>query len=249
MASLGKKNLEYGRITGLTIPFACICLAMSISAFASPALAQTPAKSTSVPRLRPIPEPKEAKPEPKSEIKPESKPKSEIKPESKPKPEPKPEQKKASKPKPRPKAGFVPPPPPDTPAFLIDSANSGMFGMPVEFLGKEALKEREKELSIQYKDAQAEYDQARSQTDDKVKRAANFEELYKEGVVSRRELEIAQREARDVDRDIARLATKSSELKGLLERVQKRLKNLEAAKSPRVTTKTITVKNGVAKRK
>jgi len=115
--------------------------------------------------------------------------------------------------------------------------------MPVEFLGKEALKEREKELSIQYKDAQSEYDQAKSQTDDKVKRATNFEELYKEGVVSRRELEIAQREARDVDRDIARLATKSSELKGLLERVQKRLKNLESAKSQRVTTKTVTVKN------
>lgn len=234
MASKGKNSLEIRHTTDPTPLFACLFVATAISAIGQAGLSQTPVKSNNVQKLRPMPEEVV-----KTQAQVEPKPKTE----SKPKPESKPETKKASKPKPHPKAGFVPPPPPDTPAFLIDSASAGMFGMPVEFLGKEALKEREKELSIQYKDAQSEYDQAKSQTDDKVKRATNFEELYKEGVVSRRELEIAQREARDVDRDIARLATKSSELKGLLERVQKRLKNLESAKSQRVTTKTVTVKN------
>lgn len=236
MASKGKNSLEIWRTAGPSPLFACLFVATAISAIGHAGLSQTPVKSNNVQKLRPMPE---------EIVKTQAQTESQSKPESKPKPDSKPksETKKASKPKPHPKAGFVPPPPPDTPAFLIDSASAGMFGMPVEFLGKEALKEREKELSIQYKDAQSEYDQAKSQTDDKVKRATNFEELYKEGVVSRRELEIAQREARDVDRDIARLATKSSELKGLLERVQKRLKNLESAKSQRVTTKTVTVKN------
>lgn len=230
MASKGKNYLEIWRTTGPCPLFACLFAATALSAIGHAGLSQTPIKSNNVQKLRPMPE---------EIVKTQAQVESQPKPDSKPKPE----TKKASKPKPHPKAGFVPPPPPDTPAFLIDSASAGMFGMPVEFLGKEALKEREKELSIQYKDAQSEYDQAKSQTDDKVKRATNFEELYKEGVVSRRELEIAQREARDVDRDIARLATKSSELKGLLERVQKRLKSLESAKSQRVTTKTVTVKN------
>ncbi|MBU6450819.1 MAG: hypothetical protein KGS72_03505 [Cyanobacteria bacterium REEB67] len=118
---------------------------------------------------------------------------------------------------------FVPPPPPTTPTMLGD-ADFGMYsGMPVEMLSKEALKDRAKEISIQYKDASRELEDRSREKEEKIQRAKEFEGLFQEGVVSKRELEASQREAGTVNSDIDRLTFKANELKGLLDRINKRL--------------------------
>jgi hypothetical protein len=119
---------------------------------------------------------------------------------------------------------FVPPPPPSTPTMMGDSSDFAFYsGMPIEMLSKEALKDRAKEISIQYKDACRELEDHSRQKDEKIQRAQEFEGLYKEGVVSRRELEESQKEAAEVNSDIDRLAFKVKELKGLQDRITRRL--------------------------
>ncbi|MBS1989495.1 MAG: hypothetical protein JSS83_03200 [Cyanobacteria bacterium SZAS LIN-3] len=129
-------------------------------------------------------------------------------------------------------AHFVPPPPPFTPTMMGDVTDFGMFsGVPVELLSKDALKDRAKEISIQYKDACRELEDHTQAKQDKIQRAKDFVGLYQEGVVSRRELEASQKEANEVNSDIDRLTFKTKELKGLLDRINKRL-NGQAAKKP-----------------
>lgn len=118
----------------------------------------------------------------------------------------------------------MPPPPPTVPTMLGSSSDFGIYGgMPIELLSKEALKDRVKEISIQYKDACRELEDHNQQKEEKLQRAQEFEGLYKEGVVSRRELEASQREAAAVNSDIDRLNFKVNELKGLLDRINRRL--------------------------
>jgi hypothetical protein len=127
---------------------------------------------------------------------------------------------------------FVPPPPPSTPTLMGDSTDFGFYGgMPVEMLSKDALKDRAKEISIQYKDACRELEDHSRQKQEKIQRAADFEGLYKEGVVSRRELEASQKEAAEVNSDIDRLSFKVKELKGLQDRINRRLTSTVAKKS------------------
>src|SRR5208283_700888 len=129
-------------------------------------------------------------------------------------------------------AHFVPPPPPNTPTTMGDATDFGFYGgMPIEMLSKEALKDRAKEISIQYKDACRELEDHSSQKDEKIQRAAEFEGLYKEGVVSRRELEASQKEASEINSDLDRLTFKVKELKGVLDRVNKRLTQTVVKKS------------------
>jgi hypothetical protein len=119
---------------------------------------------------------------------------------------------------------FVPPPPPSVPTMLGSGGDFGIYGgMPIELLSKDALKDRVKEISIQYKDACRELEDHTNQKNEKIQRAQEFEGLYKEGVVSRRELESSQKEAAEVNSDIDRLQFKVNELKGLLDRINKRL--------------------------
>jgi len=131
-------------------------------------------------------------------------------------------------------AHFVPPPPPVTPTMMGDGSEYAFFsGLPVEMMSKEALKDRVKEISIQYKDACRELEDHTTAKQEKIQRAQDFAGLYKEGVVSRRELETSQREASEVNSDIDRLTFKVKELKGLLDRINKRLAPTAAKKSGR----------------
>jgi len=127
---------------------------------------------------------------------------------------------------------FVPPPPPTTPTMLGDGSDFGFYsGMPIEMLSREGLKDKAKEISIQYKDACRELEDHSKQKEEKIERAKEFEGLFNEGVVSRRELEASQKEAAEVNSDIDRLSFKVKELKGLLDRVNKRMSQTAAKKS------------------
>lgn len=127
------------------------------------------------------------------------------------------------------RASMVPPPPPNTPSMLSDPSMMGLgmgygaYGMQVEYMSREALKDRVKELSIQVKDASAEFENRKRLKTEREARAKSFEQLYTEGVVSRRELENSQREATDSTDEVQRLEHKYKELSSLLERVNKRL--------------------------
>jgi myosin heavy subunit len=120
---------------------------------------------------------------------------------------------------------LVPPPPPTTPSFLVDPSMVSLYGlsMPIDSLSREALKDREKEISVQFKDASAELEAKRKKHNERQERAENFKELYKEGVVSRREMETAEAEASEFAGEVERLESKTKELKSLLDRIKQRL--------------------------
>jgi len=120
----------------------------------------------------------------------------------------------------------------------------GMYGMQVEYMSKDALKDRVKEISMQYKDASAELANRKASQSEIAERAKNFEQLFTEGVVSRRELETAQKDASGSDIDISRLESKCRDLKSILDRINKRL---TAASS--FTAKTFTAGKSAKKRK
>ncbi|MDQ5968060.1 MAG: hypothetical protein QG625_4217 [Cyanobacteriota bacterium erpe_2018_sw_39hr_WHONDRS-SW48-000098_B_bin.30] len=122
--------------------------------------------------------------------------------------------------------GFVPPPPPSTPSFLADPAGLSLYygaAMPLEFLSRENLKEKDKEIGLQLNDAKRELDNKKRSVDQRRERAVNFEALFQEGVISRRELENAQNEANDSGSEILRLESKVAELQNLKDRINKRL--------------------------
>ncbi len=122
---------------------------------------------------------------------------------------------------------MVPPPPPNTPSMLSDPSLMGLgysaYGMQVEYMSREALKDRVKEITIQFKDASSELENRKRLKTEREARAKSFEQLFTEGVVSRRELETSQREATDSSDEVQRLENKYNELSSLLERVNKRL--------------------------
>ncbi len=122
---------------------------------------------------------------------------------------------------------MVPPPPPNTPSMLSDPSLMGLgysaYGMQVEYMSREALKDRVKEITIQFKDASSELENRKRLKTEREARAKSFEQLFTEGVVSRRELETSQREATDSTDEVQRLENKYNELSSLLERVNKRL--------------------------
>jgi len=97
------------------------------------------------------------------------------------------------------------------------------LSMPIDSLSREALKDREKEISVQFKDASAELEAKRKKHNERQERAENFKELYKEGVVSRREMETAEAEASEFAGEVERLESKTKELKSLLDRIKQRL--------------------------
>lgn len=134
----------------------------------------------------------------------------------------------AAKSKPRvARPSMVPPPPPNTPSMLSDPSLMGLgysaYGMQVEYMSREALKDRVKEITIQFKDASSELENRKRLKTEREARAKSFEQLFTEGVVSRRELETSQREAADSTDEVQRLENKYNELNSLLERVNKRL--------------------------
>ncbi len=149
-------------------------------------------------------------------------------------------------------ASMVPPPPPNTPTMLSDPAmmamGTGLYGMQVEYMSKEALKDRIKEVSIQYKDACVQLAAKKSSQTELQDRAKNFEQLYAEGVVSRRELETTQKEAIGSNDDIARLENNCRELKSLLERMNKRLAAVTPKPLNKASKMTVKKKTSVSPR-
>jgi len=129
-----------------------------------------------------------------------------------------------------PRAGLVPPPPPETPSMLSGPGYGGGLYMqqymPVEMLSPESLKARQKQLTAQLKNAQDQAKDRQSRLGDKGDRAKQFESLYQEGVISRRELETAQDDIKQAHNDFNDAKARVDDLQTALGRVNDKLKAL-----------------------
>jgi len=120
---------------------------------------------------------------------------------------------------------FVPPPPPVTPSFLV---GPGMSDMPfsVEYMSKDDLNQKLKEITLDLDDANGQLKDKQNEIADTKDKAKRFVSLYEEGVVSRRELEVAEKEANEADKEIERVKLKVSSLEAQKKSVQNKLSEL-----------------------
>lgn len=95
--------------------------------------------------------------------------------------------------------GLVPPPPPIVP---IGMDALGMYAQPVDYLSLKELEGRKKELTARFNELDSTVTDGERQIRERKERAELFESLYQEGVVSRKELETAKREAGEINRDL-----------------------------------------------
>ncbi len=116
--------------------------------------------------------------------------------------------------------GLVPPPPPIMPGGMDVL---GMYGQPVDYLSMKELEGRKKELSARFNELDSTLKDSEKQIKDRQDRAQLFESLYQEGVVSRKELEVAKKEAGDIDRDLQFKQDEFDSVKGSMKAVNDRL--------------------------
>jgi hypothetical protein len=127
------------------------------------------------------------------------------------------------------RAGLVPPPPPETPAVLSAPDGSNGFYMmqgflPVETLSPDALRARQKQLTSQLQNVKDILKDRQSRLSDKTDRAKQFDGLYQEGVISRRELEASQEDIKTAQRDFDDAKSRVDDLQMALNRVSDKLK-------------------------
>jgi hypothetical protein len=135
-----------------------------------------------------------------------------------------------------PRLGLVPPPPPDTPTIF---AGEGMFpGMgAIDFNNPAALAARRKDIASQLASAKkllADKEQRTKELKDKV---IQFQSLYSEGVISRRELETAQKESDSTAAELNDSKTQTMALQNTLSRLDDRAKPKSLASSSKKKVK------------
>lgn len=122
--------------------------------------------------------------------------------------------------------GLVPPPPPIVP---IGMDALGMYGQPVDYLSLKELEGRKKELTARFNELDSIVSDGVRQIRERKEHAAQFESLYEEGVVSRKELENAKREAVEIDRDLKFKQDELESVKISMKAVNNRLAVLKKA--------------------
>jgi hypothetical protein len=118
---------------------------------------------------------------------------------------------------------LIPPPPPVQPSLLLGPDFAG--GMPFGFDGmnKDEVAKKAKELGQQLKDMQDVLKEKQDLVQEAKDKAARFKPLFEEGVVSRHELEAAEKEAVDADRELDRINRRVSEFQVQKQSVDSRL--------------------------
>ncbi|MCC7528747.1 MAG: hypothetical protein IT342_09510 [Candidatus Melainabacteria bacterium] len=129
---------------------------------------------------------------------------------------------------PRLKNGLIPPPPPIVP---IGMDALGMYAQPVDYLSMKDLEARKKELMVRLSELDSTVTDGIRQIRERRQRAELFESLYQEGVVSRKELEIAKREAGEINRDLKFKQDELESVKVSMKAVNNRLAVLKKMES------------------
>ncbi len=141
--------------------------------------------------------------------------------------------------------GLVPPPPPIMP---IGMDVLGMYAQPVDYLSMKDLEARKKELSVRFNELESIVSDGQRQIKERKERAELFESLYQEGVVSRKELEVAKREAGEIDRDFKFKQDELDSVKVSMKAVNNRLAVLKKTEAKMNPSKQKTKKAVVAGR-
>lgn len=141
------------------------------------------------------------------------------------------------------RAGLVPPPPPVVPTI----GPEGMMGMgPMIFVGENVeympladVLELKDKTSKDIEKTKRSLDDLTSLASEKSQRAVNFDALYAQGVVSKRELEASKREDESTARELTDQKQNLSVLEQKMARIEKRIADLNKKKSvSKSTTKT-----------
>ncbi len=134
-----------------------------------------------------------------------------------------------------PRLGLVPPPPPDTPTIF---AGDVMFpGIGADYNNPAALAARRKDIASQLASAKkllADKEQRTKELKDKV---VQFQSLFSEGVISRRELETSQKESDSTSAELNDAKTQTIALQNTLSRLDDRLKPKALASSSKKKVK------------
>ncbi len=134
---------------------------------------------------------------------------------------------KASRKSKQPRNMLIPPPPPTMPTYLNVPTTGFGDGFSVQFMSlddlKFQLKNLEKKLTAANEDEQEQTRVAK----EKEERAARFDQLFEEGVVSRRELEQSHIEAERAKRDLEQAHIKVEENTRLMAQVKDRMSSQE----------------------
>lgn len=125
----------------------------------------------------------------------------------------------------RPKKMMVPPPPPEIP-ILGGSADERLLstlGVPLDYMSKTDLQNMQTRLQTSLNKLQKEVDERNQGLTEKRNRATQFEDLYKEGVVSKRELEGAKKDLADSEDQGTDLDLRLKDVQTDLTRVEKQI--------------------------
>lgn len=132
---------------------------------------------------------------------------------------------------------LVPPPPPTIPSVVQSGPVSiGSTGF-IDYLSKEDLIWKKGNLEKELASRKLDLEDSISILTRKESQSKNFESLYAEGVVSKRELENTRRQTARLRRDVEREQREVDEVKRVLEKIEKRLAYLEKKTKKKVKKK------------
>ena len=122
---------------------------------------------------------------------------------------------------------MVPPPPPEMPFVGRTEGQSLTAGIPLDYMSKADLERLKVRLETQVAKLNKEKTDHDTGLKEKKERRDQFESLYKEGVVSRRELESARRELDDEQQIGSDFGDRFKDASIDLQRVKKQLSSME----------------------
>jgi hypothetical protein len=121
---------------------------------------------------------------------------------------------------------LVPPPPPDQPS-LLEWSGGGIIPDSFNLLNEEELKEKLSRIRIEITDAEANLADNKLEITESKNKAERFVSLYSEGVVSRKELELAQKNIVQTERLAQEAKGNLEDLKAQENAILRRLNNLK----------------------
>jgi len=110
------------------------------------------------------------------------------------------------------------------PSLLI-GPDFGQMEFGIEGLSKEEIAKRSRDIGQQLTDMQDVLKEKQALATEAKDKAARFKPLFEEGVVSRHELEAAEKEAVDADRELDRINRRVSEFQAQKQSVDGHLSN------------------------
>jgi hypothetical protein len=133
----------------------------------------------------------------------------------------------------KPRKMMVPPPPPEIPLVMgRDSIEFSTAGLPLDLMSTADLQRVKSRLEQSLSQLTKKADERNAELNDARTRVQQFEGLFTEGVVSKRDLTNARKELASIEGTDSDIDVRISDVKSDLARVEKRLKSVAAKKVP-----------------